>query len=78
MKINNIFNLILVFLLFFSCSKKEIKESIIKEKSLDLQVYEAYVEGKKSLENGDVLFAAKNLMKQKFYFLNLSGHQNLP
>ncbi len=68
MKINNIFNLILVFLLFFSCSKKEIKESIIKEKSLDLQVYEAYVEGKKSLENGDVLFAAKKFNEAEILF----------
>ena len=49
MKINNFFNLILVVLLLFSCSKKEIKKSIIKEKSLDLQVYEAYAEGKRSL-----------------------------
>ena len=68
MKINNFFNLILVLLLFFSCSKKEIKESIIKEKSLDLQVYEAYVEGKKSLENGDVLFAAKKFNEAEILF----------
>ncbi len=68
MKINIFFNLILVLLLFFSCSKKEIKESIIKEKSLDLQVYEAYVEGKKSLENGDVLFAAKKFNEAEILF----------
>ena len=36
-----------------------IKKSVIIEKSLDLQVQEAYQEGKKSLEEGDVLFAAK-------------------
>ena len=68
MKINNFFNLILVLLLLFSCSKKEIKKSIIKEKSLDLQVYEAYVEGKKSLENGDVLFAAKKFNEAEILF----------
>ena len=68
MKMNNFFNLILVLLLFFSCSKKEIKESIIKEKSLDLQVYEAYAEGKKSLENGDVLFAAKKFNEAEILF----------
>ena len=49
MKINNIIFLIVVFALFFSCSKEEIKKSVIKEKSLDLQVFEAYKEGKESL-----------------------------
>ena len=43
-----------------SCSKNDqIKTSIIKEKSLDLQVLEAYKEGKDALEGGDVLYAAK-------------------
>ena len=68
MKINNFFKLILVLLLLFSCSKKEIKKSIIKEKSLDLQVYEAYVDGKKSLESGDVLFAAKKFNEAEILF----------
>ena len=34
------------FILFISCSKKDTKQSIIKEKSLDLQVLEVYQEGK--------------------------------
>ena len=68
MKINNFFKLILVLLLLFSCSKKEIKKSIIKEKSLDLQVYEAYLDGKKSLESGDVLFAAKKFNEAEILF----------
>ena len=68
MKINNFFNLILIILLLFSCSKKEIKKSIIKEKSLDLQVYEAYAEGKRSLESGDVLFAAKKFNEAEILF----------
>ena len=73
---------ILIFLLiilpFFSCSKEVVRDSSIKEKSLDLQVIEAYQEGMKSLNEGDVLFAAKNLMRQKFYFLNQYGRQNQP
>ena len=54
---------VLIILLFFmlnaSCTKDIEKSSKLKEKSLDLQVKEAYMEGVKSLEEGDVLFAAK-------------------
>lgn len=46
-----------IFLLL-SCSKDIKKETIIKEKSLDLQVLEAYEEGLKLLNSGDSLFAA--------------------
>ena len=59
MKIIRSINVFLVILLLVACSKKEIKKTTINEKSLDLQVLEAYKEGKKSLEKGDVLFAAK-------------------
>ena len=44
------------------------RESEIKEKSLDLQVLEAYNEGKKSLEVGDVLFAAKKFNEAEILF----------
>ena len=37
---------------------------------------EAYNKGFSALEMGDVIFAAKNLMKQKHYFHNLNGHPN--
>ena len=59
--------LTIIFLLV-SCSQKEIKKSVIKEKSLDLQVFEAYQEGKKSLESGDVLFAAKKFNESETLF----------
>ena len=54
-------NLFFVFLviIFSSCTKNTIKKSVINEKSLNTQVLEAYEEGMKSLEQGDVLFAAK-------------------
>ena len=42
-----------------SCSKEEIKSSVIEEKSLELQVLEAYQGGLEALEQGDVLYAAK-------------------
>tara|TARA_B100000963_G_scaffold361265_1_gene395834 strand:+ start:57 stop:887 length:831 start_codon:yes stop_codon:yes gene_type:complete len=63
---------ILIFLLiilpFFSCSKEVVRDSSIKEKSLDLQVIEAYQEGMKSLNEGDVLFAAKKFNEAEILF----------
>ena len=57
-KIYNII-FVLTLILNISCSKDIKRESIIIEKNLDTQVLEAYKEGMKSLEEGDVLFAAK-------------------
>ena len=62
------FLFIALFAILISCSKEEIKESIIKEKSLDLQVLEAYQEGVKSLETGDVLYAAKKFNEAETLF----------
>ena len=63
---------ILVFLvisiLFSSCSKEVSKKSIIKEKSLESQVQEAYNEGMEALESGDVLFAAKKFNEAEILF----------
>ena len=38
---------------------------------------EAYEEGFKELERGDVIYAAKNLMRLNFYTRNQNGHQSL-
>ena len=58
-----------IFTIFVSCTKRdEFKESVIKEKSLDLQVLEAYHEGVKSLESGDVLYAAKKFNEAEILF----------
>ena len=56
-----IYNIIFIsiFILVISCSKEVKQKSIINEKNLDTQVLEAYKEGMKSLDSGDVLFAAK-------------------
>ena len=56
---NKYFLLFFVLILFVSCSKDVEKKSIIKQKSLDLQIREAYSEGLEALEQGDVLFAAR-------------------
>jgi len=68
MKLNNslLFFIILFFIL--SCSNNQDKQSVIKEKSLDLQVLEAYQEGIDSLEAGDVLFAAKKFNEAELLF----------
>tara|TARA_B100000674_G_C37685558_1_gene843505 strand:+ start:32 stop:886 length:855 start_codon:yes stop_codon:yes gene_type:complete len=68
MKVNKLVTLALIIMLFFSCSKQEVKKNIIKEKSLELQVLEAYEEGMKSLEGGDVLFAAKKFNEAEVLF----------
>ena len=60
--------LILLLLFFSACSKDKVKESVINEKSLELQVLEAYKNGMESLEQGDVLFAAKKFNEAEILF----------
>tara|TARA_B100000886_G_scaffold179368_1_gene122955 strand:+ start:9183 stop:10031 length:849 start_codon:yes stop_codon:yes gene_type:complete len=55
-------------LVFVSCSKDNIKNSVIKEKSLELQVVETYDIGKDALEAGDVLYAAKKFNEVETLF----------
>jgi len=51
---------LLVFLILtISCSKEQEKISIIEEKNLELQMIEAYNEGLRELEKGDVIYASK-------------------
>ena len=64
----NHFILILLFVIFASCSKEKLNQSVIKEKSLDGQVLEAYSEGLDSLRGGDVLFAAKKFNEAEMLF----------
>ncbi len=59
MKFNRTFIFFISVLLVLSCSKKEEKISVIEEKDLELQMIEAYDQGLKELEKGDVRFAAK-------------------
>ena len=65
---NKFIYLLLIIFFCVSCSNKNIKKSVIKEKSLDLQVLEAYQEGIKALENSDVLFAAKKFNEVEILF----------
>ena len=68
MKLNNFFLFLIIILFSTSCSKEQERKSLIKEKSLDLQVLEAYQEGMSSLEAGDVLFAAKKFNEAEILF----------
>ena len=67
----NIFlRLLFVILLIFvnSCSKKEEKISIIIEKEINLQMIDAYKEGVKAFEEGDVLFAANKFNEAEILY----------
>ena len=66
---NKFFLLFILFAVLTSCTKKEeFKQSVINEKSLDLQVLETYQEGMKNLESGDVLYAAKKFNEVEILF----------
>lgn len=64
---NKIF-FILIFTFLISCSNEIKKENILKEKNIELQVLELYQEGLKSLDEGDVLFAAKKFNEAEILF----------
>jgi outer membrane protein assembly factor BamD len=66
----NLNKLLIFFILIFlySCSGDEKKEIIIEEQDLELQMIESYKAGVKALEEGDVLFAAKNFNNAELLF----------
>ena len=68
MKLKDIFLILFINLLLISCSKKEVKKIEIVEKSLELQVLEAYEEGMKALNQNDVLYAAKKFNEAEMLF----------
>ena len=62
--------LLFIILIIFtnSCSKKEEKISIIQEKEINLQMIDAYKEGIKAFEQGDVIFAAQKFNEAEILF----------
>ena len=68
MKIKKVLFFLILFIFCISCSKDKTKVTIIKEKSLDLQVQETYLEGKEALEKGDVLYAAKKFNETEILY----------
>ena len=68
MSFKKIFFFLIISLSFFACSQKQVKKSVIVEKSLELQVLEVYDIGKDALESGDVLYAAKKFNEVETLF----------
>ncbi len=64
--LKNLFLCLLIPLLI-SCSKDN-KVSVVKEKNIKTQMIEAFEEGYKELENGDVLFAAKKFNEAELLY----------
>ncbi len=68
MKLISFFYLLITLLFLISCSKENIEKSVIKEKSLELQVSEAYEQGFEALKIGDVIFAARKFNEAETLF----------
>ena len=68
MQFKIILKIFIISILIYSCSKNETKKSTITQKSLDLQILEAYQEGMKNLKEGDVIFAAKKFNEVETMF----------
>ena len=62
------FCLLIFISITISCTKDKVKKSVINEKNLYAQVYEAYQKGMDSLEVGDVLFAAQKFNEAEILF----------
>ena len=60
--------LFLIIIFFYSCSDKNKANNIILEKDLDLQMIEAYKEGREALDKGDALFAVKKFNEAEILF----------
>ncbi len=59
MKIQKIIFCWFILFILVSCSQNEEKVSLIKENNLEMQMIDAYNEGIKELNRGDIFFAAK-------------------
>ena len=60
--------LFLVVIILNSCAKNIDQGSVIKEKSLELQVLETHQEGMEAFESGDVIYAAKKFNEAETLF----------
>ena len=59
---------ILIFLLLFSCTKKNEKISVLKENNLETQMVELYNQGMKEFNRGDVIFASKKFNEAELLY----------
>jgi len=68
MNYRNYFYIFFIALLCFSCSKKEIVKSTVNEEKLESQMIEAYKQGLKELDAGDVIYAAIKFNEAEMLF----------
>ncbi|MDA9682260.1 outer membrane protein assembly factor BamD [Candidatus Pelagibacter sp.] len=59
---------IFIFILLFSCSKKNEPVSTVQKKNLETQMIEVYNEGVKEFERGDVIYAGKKFSEAELLF----------
>ena len=52
----------------FSCSKKEEKVTVLKEKNLETQMIEVYNQAMKEFERGDVIYAGKKFSEAELLY----------
>ena len=58
----------MVFLNLYSCTKKDEKISIVEEKSLEMQMIDAYNTGLEELEKNDVIYAARKFNEAELLY----------
>ena len=68
MKIAYNFIFLLIIILTLSCSKKEEKVTILKEKNLETQMIEVYNQALKEFERGDVIYAGKKFSEAELLY----------
>ena len=60
--------ILIFFLNFISCTKKDEKISIVEEKSLETQMIDAYNAGLEELEKNDVIYAARKFNEAELLY----------
>ena len=59
---------LIFFLNLYSCTKKDEKISIVEEKSLEMQMIDAYNSGLEELEKNDVIYAARKFNEAELLY----------
>ena len=58
----------MIFVFIFSCSKKNDKITVLKEKNLETQMIEVYNQAMKEFERGDVIYAGKKFTEAELLY----------
>ena len=68
MKFHLLYLIVIFLFLNTSCSKEKEKISIIEEENLEMQMIQAYNDGIKELDKGDVIYAAKKFNEAELLY----------